>query len=384
MKMNISKHLLLAALFTVLLLCITMSAALAGPATQVVIANHPLSVSQPYLLNSGSYGNPSNWNVHFDTSTSPAPTLRLKNASFNTMTNASGELSVVVVNGGDIIVELEGTNYLYYSGGSGINMNGIFCPNGSVTITESGASGNLTISILNGASGYTTAGIRNHNEISIQGGTIDISTQGMYSYGVFTEQQVSVSGGQVSLAVPVGSTYVAGVRADTAFSLSGGTVSATVYGFGGSSGALYSTEVSITGGSGEFDGLGSAFGLFFPPGSTSEDMAVTGGQVIFTSANQAALLDATSPYPSLSVSGDILVASISDGTGKTTWAPAMGQLFSNYSFHYVEMLGESEEPPLPQTGDAGRPWLWLGIGFAAVFVGAGVFWIFRKRYAKTA
>jgi len=333
-------------------LCMAAAHALAANATTVYVNGAQLTSATPYWENGGGSGSAAEpaggWNAYFDTST-VVPTLKLNGAVINTL-YVDGSYGYLIHADGDIILTLTGSSTLSYSGNADRYIRGVDVEGNLVIAEAAGETGSLTINITNTNDDFGTAyGIRADYDLTIESGTVNINTNSMYlAYSINT----------------------------TRFYMTAGSVAATASAPGDGT-ALRFYDAYITGGEGRFESVNDYGLVWFADG---HDFSVTGGHLIFSSENDAALYFVThnSVLPDSSV--PIWVSTDSSGAGKAVWNSSMGQLagyiYWTSDYKYVEFL-EAEDPP--ETGDAQTPWLWLCAGLFALLGAAGAGMLLRRK-----
>jgi len=356
MENSKTKRYRLAIAILVFALCMAAAHALAANATTVYVNGAELTSATPYWENGGGSGSATEpvggWNAYFDTSTA-IPTLKLDGAVINSP-YISENYRYLIHADGDIILTLTGSSTLSYSGNASRSLMGIHTSDDLVIAEAAGETGSLTVNITNTNDGYGTAyGIHADYDLTIESGTVNINTNSMY------------------LAYSISATrfyMTAGSVAATASAPDEGT-------------ALRFCDAYITGGEGRFESVNDYGLAWFADG---HDFSVTGGHMIFSSANNAALYFAThnSVLPDSSV--PIWVSTDSGGAGKAVWDSSIGRLASNYNgysgYKYVEFSETGVvSPQIPQTGDAQTPWLWLCAGLIALLGAAGTTMLLRRK-----
>jgi hypothetical protein len=353
------------------------SAALAADATSVYVGGDLLNAASPYWKNGGG-GSASDWNVFFDTGTS-VPTLRMNGAS---VTTVSGVGALLQING-DIQIELLGSNSLSASVTSYAYPAGILV-DGDLTVTDATAdhSGSLSIEIRHSyPSSYAYSDgiyVAGSGKFTMESGTVRITLDDTnIAYGVYASNGLYIHGGAIVVESTAPIAYAVPVDY---FTMTGGSIEVTINATNSVSRALRFNEALITGGYGKFVSTGNGYAMRWTP-TTTKMFRVIGGQMIFSSENDALFFvtdETLIPY----ASGGIMASPSGSGSGKFRWSDSMGVLASNNlqtsSYHYVELLGGGAT--IPETGDASRPWLWVGVGLAGLLIAGGLLiWVLKRR-----
>ena len=359
----------------VFLLCMTASVATAVDAEFVTVNGVKLDGKTAKYWNNAGGGSAADWNAFFDLST-PVPTLWLNDAEISAFSAKWG----LITADGDIVLQLMGKSTLRAAAATAADPAGIIVF-GDLTIAGAAdhAAGSLTIDLTHTNATYNgfTDGIyvTYGGSITIQSGTIDITVRDQTTaYGLYASQGITMEGG----AVTVTSTgYSVSAVAARRFAMSGGSIRVTAAAKSDSSRALTFGEAMITGGDGRFTAAENGYGLRITE-DAAKNFSVLGGTLRFSGADAALFFSTDQPIVP-TVSGDILVSTAADGSGKTRWNAAKGALATNNvqtsPFRYVE-LG-SGTPAMPLTGDGSKPWLWASIGLAALLAGVGLIVYFK-------
>ncbi|MFH1513386.1 MAG: hypothetical protein ABIG45_08560 [Bacillota bacterium] len=321
----------------------------------------------------GGGGDASDWNLFFDTST-PTPTLRMKNVVLNTLTSSR----YLVQADGNIIIELYGINTLTYSGSIIGSVSGLGS-GGSMLIKDGtgNGTGSLTIVINRSAGTGVTYGIWNNNdELIIDSGILDVSVYNpTAAIAVYSREDIHIRGGYTTA---LAWSTLANTIYCHLFRQSGGTVASAVNGTVVETTALFFSKAQFTGGYGLFSAVEIGFGALWDTPLPGE-FYFTGGHVVF-SGGDGALRFNTDSLINPDVVGDVYVSEFPSGLDKFLWNSTMDPLAANNSvpavYGYVEMIGLAS---VPQTGDASMPWVWFFSGLLAAVCCAGAFLVLRRR-----
>lgn len=357
--------------FVWLVLFVPPAAAFPSYATTVTLSGAVLTASNPYGKN-GGVGSASDWDLYFDTSAA-MPVLHMKNAQLNTL---NGLHSLLWANG-DLVVELNGTNELSYTGLTFSSVIGFACE-GTVTFRDGSdaGTGQLIVSISNSYPIFEVFGVAAVGGIVVESGILSISVyHPMNATALFAEDSIEISGGHTALFAEGQS---AGAIDCSVFKLSGGEVQTTVNGMGSGAYALRFGSAQFTGGNGLFSTVENGYGaVWITPGAGS--FTHSGGYATF-SGGDGAFYFVTAATVTPAVTGDILVSEFPSGLDSVRWNSSMDPLASRggYASPY-RFAAFLPAPGLTQTGDVSAPWVWAGVAGLTVLAAAGVYFFIRRK-----
>ncbi len=364
------------------LLCLPPSAAMAADAVEVWVNNVQLSASSPYWKNGNEPASESDWNAHFDAATA---TLTLQDAQINTLHTVSSSYAALIYAEGDLTLNLDGSNTLQYTTGSGSgNINAIYIRSGSVSVT---GSGQLDIQMDIDGTG-SSRGIYAERDITIQSGIINIRmVHDVVLYGIDAYGNLLISGGTISITGQADLYSGLGAGGDY-FRMTGGSVEVDVRGDIVANG-IEATEVFLEGGTGSFLASGAPYGSY---GIRVEDntLNVLGPQFVVYGARAAIyfrLYHGGSPTYNLLNSYYIVVSENAGYEECKLWhSEADGILgtsrYGNSSFRYVEFTDVLPDclRAAPQTGDDSAPLLWAGIALLMIAVAMAYSRAMKRRH----
>ncbi len=366
-----------------LTLCISLSTALAANSTSVILNCAKLTAANPYWVNGTevALATPpaSGWNAYFDVESN---TLMLNNADVNLPSSVSvypGD-QVLVYADGDISLELTGDSTGSFSSSLYSRIIGL-AAGGSLSI---GGSGNIDIQVENIKDSSTTFGIKSEGDLSILSGNVTVDSQSSYlAFGISTRYDTLFAGGNVQ--VNTESSIANNVYCYMGdFRMTGGSLTLVTESKGLLSAGINVVQgtISLEGGTANvLANYGSdTYALFFQ----SDHFSYTGGNYTFTGIKSAMRYTGHQTAPAYAIDGGTVhVSEYLSGDYPTVWRSGVdGMLASNNTdtspFKFVQFV---ENVYVPQTGDADRPLLWLGIS-ASTLLGMFGFLAMNKKVRK--
>ncbi len=352
----------------VLTLCISLSTALAANSTSVILNRAKLTATNPYWVNGTevALATPpaSGWNAYFDTASN---TLKLNNAviTLTSSVSAAPGYHILVYADGDIAIELTGDSTVTFISNLYSSVMGIKA-GGSMSI---GGSGNLDVQIENRYDNSIAYGINAGNEITVFSGGVTVDVQSSFiAFGMSAVYDILLAGGnvQASTLSSMATSIYSGLGD---FRMTGGSLTVDAQSTSTRSVGIfaYTGGISLEGGAANVSAYtgSQSYALFF----ADDTFTYKGGNYTFTGFTSALRYYSTNAAPTYSINGGtVYVSEYSLGHYPTVWrSGADGMLATNHTdtspFKFVQFL---ENIDVPQTGDAARPLLWLGITGSAL------------------